>query len=237
MIEIVNNHYSVKLPHYAALLHYQLSSLTLHPSRDCLVRYRLFATADDPAAWKVIRFHEDRLGTNLIVHVWTPGEVGRRSIGRNHSSKVSDADILWFADGDFAFCFGILDRLAAMPWPEGVELRFPKVIMAQKEHKAGDRMAKELDLDHLKLEDVDPVDFMPQRFIRAIGGVQIVRGDWAREHGYLPYGKWQEPTPTPFRDTKDDVEFRRQIKNAGGRAEGIDLPGVYRLRHSTCARY
>jgi len=81
---------------------------------------------------------------------------------------------------------------------------------------------------------IDPDHFMMEKYRRAIGGIQIVRGSWARENGYLDDTRWTQPVSinTGFRSCKCDVPFRKQV----GSSEAVDIPGVYRIRHSRCGR-
>ena len=80
------------------------------------------------------------------------------------------------------------------------------------------------------IPDLD--DFIVKQYRRAIGGVQIVRGDYCREFGYLDgYRKWMMGSKEPFSDFRDDVKFRKDILNKGS-GKGIDIPELYRIRHT-----
>ena len=82
-----------------------------------------------------------------------------------------------------------------------------------------------------RVVDIDPTEFVEKRYGRAIGGVQIVRGDFARKYGYLhDVAKYQQPVEHPFGDFRDDIAYRDFVRSFG-RIVGIDLPGMYRLRH------
>jgi hypothetical protein len=75
--------------------------------------------------------------------------------------------------------------------------------------------------------------FKQQRLSQAIGGLQIVRGDTARQHGYCPDSRYCKPLKKlgdGFRDTHEDKVYRG-IVSAGWE----DLPGAFRLRHSRSA--
>jgi hypothetical protein len=98
--------------------------------------------------------------------------------------------------------------------------------MIHKDHVTGD----------LVLSGQRPLhigDFVPKHYTRAIGGVQIVRGEFAQKYGYLnSESKWQLPNPKPFGDFKDDIAYRRMC-GLFGKIRGVDLDGVLRIRHST----
>ena len=55
-----------------------------------------------------------------------------------------------------------------------------------------------------------------------------VRGEIARKHGYVPLARFQKPAAT-WQNTTEDVRFRKLL---GPPQYAIDVPGVYRIRHS-----
>jgi hypothetical protein len=65
-----------------------------------------------------------------------------------------------------------------------------------------------------------------QKFNRAIGGVQIARGDIVRRIGYVP--ERANRTSERWVNSVEDVTFRKLI---GTKGAAVDLPGVYRIRH------
>lgn len=89
--------------------------------------------------------------------------------------------------------------------------------------------------------DINAENFELKTYSQAIGGVQIVDGDFARKHGYLNNRKkYQTPVSPdkPFPSFKDDVAFRSfaksemvKIPGAGGRLPAIFPPNLFRLRH------
>jgi len=248
LIEVVSHCYAAELPQYAAFLVYQASSLVLHKSMNCDACLSVCVwgekeDADDPTiSWsvadpnvaKVLPWMKRTLvehGIGWSVCYLTRGEIGRRCVGRNRLALASEADVVWFADVDQVFRDGVLDRLVTMEWPKGALMIYPREIMIHRDWKTGDERTSAVDLDDLRLVDVDPAEFVPKRYNRAIGGVQIVRGDFAREHGYNRDEKWQGPTDRPFGDFRDDVAYRRFCSERGV-VVGVDLPGMYRLRHT-----
>lgn len=238
MIEIITHAYAVALPQFAVHLRAQISSLILH-SPTVPVKFTVCCTKDDEAVWAVIndlgplRIQGDQRRLRAVT--MPPENLFRRAIGRNAAALATEADLVWFADCDYVFGVGCLDALwlryydpefpAAMYWP--------KTVLSHRSHAAGDDYWQQ-NLNARVTIDIDPNDFAPQQFKKAIGGVQIVPGDFARQHGYLnEQQKWQTSVPTdkPFRDFRDDVRYRKYCAARGGVA-GIDLPNLYRLRHS-----
>jgi len=236
LIEIVSHCFAEELPQYAACLHYQICSLVLQKPTKVQVCLTVCFCASDERTLKVIRngnkLFSKYKGLQLAVKILPRNEIGRRSIGRNKVAMGSIGDIIWFADVDQVFRDGILDRLGTMEWPGENAMVFPKEIMIHQDHATGDERTSAVDLDHLEFEAIKSKEFVPKKYNRAIGGVQIVRGDFAREHGYLNHdGKWQQPTDKPFGDFRDDIAYRNFCSDHGG-VIPIDLPGLCRLRHT-----
>jgi len=235
LIEIVSHCWAKDLPQYAQALVYQASSLILHkPERVDAMLTMCFCMEDldtqkalDWAGRELKRAGVD--WTFLSLH---RSEIGRRSIGRNIAAKAAVGDVVWFADVDQVFRDGVLDRLGEMEWPENATMIYPRKIKIHRDHATGDSRTSSVDLDRIELVDADPSEFVPKRYNRAIGGVQIVRGDFAREHGYLDGDeKWQTPTDEPFGDFRDDIAYRNYCLQHG-RIVGVDLPGMHRIRHT-----
>ena len=237
MIEIVTHCYAERLPHYARTLCYQLSSLALHPPKT-KVCITVCMMPDDKVTHNVTAWYKGmtrcRLDVPLLGFQYlTLPRLGRRAIGRNIAAKRTKADIVWFADVDQVFRDGILDRLADFDWPKGASMIYPRTIQISATHEIGKVQTDRLS-DGPELIDVNPAEFVDKHYNRAIGGVQIVRGDTAREMGYLNNNKkYQTPCSEgkPFADFRDDLAFRSaaQIR---GQIVGVDLPGMYRLRHT-----
>ncbi len=236
-IEIVAHCWAKELPHYANALNYMFSSLVLDPPTTCDVVVTVCLDSTDDKTNRIYRwfaYHQRGINDYYVragsIH-FPISELGRRAIGRNSAAKSSYADIVWFADVDQCYRDGILDRLANLEWPEGATMIYPKEIMIHRDHALGDEDLAKVGGDP-RLIDVDPSRFVTKRYNRAIGGVQIVRGDFAREHGYLDGDpKWQRPTDGRFARCSCDRAYRSFCKSRG-RIVGVDLPGVYRLRHT-----
>jgi hypothetical protein len=172
-------------------------------------------------------------GVNINTIPMEIPSLGRRCVGRNIAAKATKADIVWFADADHVYREGVLDRLAEMEWPDGATMIFPKHVHIHNSHTIGDQATKLIGSTP-QVVDIDPTEFSRKRQSRAIGGIQIVQGDFAREHGYLKdNSKWQGPRTDgkPFGDFIDDVAYRHFCLKLG-KVVSVDLPGMYRIRHT-----
>ena len=231
-IEIVTHAWAGRYTHYAYALDYQLSSLVLHPSKH-LSSVVVCCNGEDKLVNDILRFFSSRLP--LSVMIMELPELGRRSIGRNRAALNTSADIIWFTDCDHIFHEGCLDHVANVSWPDWAPMVFASRIMIHRDWMTGDvALAKAV---RPKLLDIDPSEFIPMKYNRAIGGVQIVQGNYAREHGYLRDSpRWQSPYTglRGFDSCTCDKAFRRFIQE---RPEcnsiiPVNIPGLYRLRHT-----
>ncbi len=230
-IEIVSHCYATRLPQYASALCYQLSSVILHPPTRCKVLMTVCCEPYDYATARVIKFFMTKIPSRVII-LNSANELGRRSIGRNYAAKGSTADIVWFADVDQVFRGYCLDDLVTRDWSNEIVMVYPRAIKIHKDHAVGDKVLERM-ADDPRVVDIDDSEFMDKRYSRAIGGVQIVKGDFARQYGYLDgEARWQTPATKPFGDFRDDVAYRNFCLQQGG-VVAINLPGMYRLRHST----
>lgn len=231
-IEIVTHCWAGKFEHYARCFQYQVSSLVLNPPQNCNVSLCLCYDPNDVVQKTLgkVRNWLDESKPGLAVLKLPIRQLGRRAIGRNIVAKQTPADLVWFTDCDHVFRDGVLDRLAEFEWPEGASMIYPKQIMIHRDHTTGDQAIARM--NGSEPLDVDPSEFVPKRYNRAIGGVQIVRGEFAREYGYLDGSRWQSPL---HRDTfvscRCDRAYRKFCKQHGPIVP-IDLPGVYRIRHT-----
>ena len=239
-IEIVSHCYAERLPHYAAALCYQLSGFILHPPRGCKAWVTVCYDPTDGRTSQVLDWFTRNCtswDSRSVCCIKLPADkLGRRSIGRNFAAKDSRADLVWFADVDQVFHGECLDALAAMEWPEQegrvASMVFPRHLKISRDHATGNALTAKV-LERPAVVDVDPAEFTDKTYNVAIGGVQIIRGVDARRYGYLdgdPY--WQQPRTDglPFKEFRDDLQFRK-ICNRRGPIVGIELPGLYRIRH------
>jgi len=243
---------------YGRLLNYQFSSLYLYPPKRCKVILTVYHCWEDEFTKDVIRHFglfqggrgsrytpamEDRPmlvpdtrlqefdvpETLCFWPVCVPKEkLLRRSMGRNSSASMTTADVVWFTDADYFFGEGALDALAEADLSGG-KIFFPRVTYYNATHANGDQYAARIDKP--QIADIDPADFVEHRPGKAIGGVQIVPGDVAREYGYCPEEKWQQPvTDGEWKDTKEDMAFRRTLDPERKRGLPLDIPNVFRIR-------
>ncbi len=229
LMNIVAHCWAEELPHYAQSLCYSLSSLILDHPKSCKVVFTVCCDPHDIRTWRTVGFFADDLDLKIVP--LSPSYLGRRAIGRNLATRENRYDVIWFADVDQCYRDGVLDRLANLEWPDGTTMIYPREIMIHRDHALGDEDLAKIGGEP-RLLDIDPSRFVTKKYNRAIGGVQIVRGDFAREHGYLDGDpKWQRPTDGRFARCHCDRAYRSFCKERG-RIVGVDLPGMWRLRHT-----
>lgn len=232
LIEIVTHCYAEQLHHYAGCLCYHLSSLFLHRSTQTRVRATVCYVGRDEYTGRVLSLFDGRVDIKRI-DMGDPSWLGRRSIGRNQAAKQSEADLVWFCDVDHVIGPGLLDSMAGLVgrWPSNRSMAWPKQVMIHQDHSTGDRAIRMVS-DVPRLVTINPKEFVPRMYRRAIGGVQIVLGDFARRWGYVPHVlKYQQPVTKPFGNFRDDIAYREFCQQHGG-IQSVELPGVYRIRHS-----
>jgi hypothetical protein len=221
---------------YGRMLRYQLSSLFLFPPERVAVEALVFCASreDDAETWETLDYFLG-LGPreNVTVRPWTlaPERLFRRAIGRNLAAQETTADWVWFADCDMTFRQGVFDGLAETLGERSERLFYPREIFLHRTHALGDA-AVERAGGTPGLIDIAPEEFAVHRYRRAIGGVQIVPARVAREVGYCPNGRWQQPAAR-WQRARDDVAFRASLGTPG---VGVSIPNVFRLRHSVCGR-
>jgi hypothetical protein len=219
---------------YGRLLAYQLSSLWLYPPRTPTTITVFFTHAGDQrTAIMVDHFarRPDKPPT-VTLRPWElpPTQLFRRAIGRNLAALATTADVVWFADCDHVFGPGCIDSLMALMSPSD-KLVFPEVVHKCR-HAFGDRLIQAV-TEH-GMWDAPLKKFHPKRQIAAIGGIQIVTGATAREHGYLKDSRrWLRPAKRWVR-TMEDPYFRRCLGADYGRP--LPIESTYRICHSKYGR-
>jgi len=232
-VEIVTHCYARELVHYSAALCYQLSSLIFHVPKEAEIEITICCDPNDSLTRRVITFFEGSPEFNLRLIPLDIEYLGRRAIGRNIAAKSSRADIVWFTDADYVFQEDCFDTLVGLHWPIDVTMVFPKRIKIHKDHATGDKALDRV-IREPRLIGIEEMDFVDKSYNRAIGGVQIVQGQFARRYGYLDrFTKWQQPVDS-FKSCKGDPVYRNFCKRKG-QIRGIDLPGVFRMRHTQAA--
>lgn len=230
-IEIVTHCYAGHLPQYATLLKLQLASLFVYQPH---VRMRItvcFAPGDKLTE-QVLQCHNPKIDVEQLLLPLEPALLFRRAIGRNIRAKLTDADVIWFTDCDYFFGEGCIDSVAAQV-PVTGKLFCPRGYWIHRDHATGDAAIERA--THGRLAVIDPAEFEFRDKTPAIGGLQIVGGDTARRVGYCDGTDWVKPVDPAkgFRSCKCDVAFRRLN---GFSATFIDVPNLYRVRHSDNGR-
>jgi len=234
-ITIATHCWAKKLPQYAVFLRAQLSSLVLHHPRYTEVSHITICEASDTDTINVLSdFAQYDTPIQLSAIVLKPQQVWRRAIGRNLvAERDVDSDLIWYTDCDYLFGDGCIDMLFEK-WEERdrPEMLWPKWFLVNETKEPIDQFWKD-SVGHRGMIMPDISNFILQKCPRAIGGVQIVRGDWLRERGFLPNTKWQDAPDEPFPDCRDDVAFREWLRKVGGRYRWTEpLTGLYRMRHT-----
>lgn len=217
---------------YSRLLMYQLSSLHLHPPEHVRLTMTVFHAEEDLATRSVLDFFESvSLPNSIAIRRWSlpRKRLMQRAIGRNLAALASDADWVWFADCDYVFGDGALDSLSKSTKEAPSDLLYPGSAHASRLQVLGDQ-AIESASGEPRIVTINPADFAPQSFTRAIGGVQIVRGDLVRKIGYCNGRRLLGKRKNNWQNSVGDVLFRRII---GCHGEKITIPNLFRIRHST----
>lgn len=242
---------------YSRVFNYQLSSLALHRAPSARITISVYySPTDDPTVALLDWFQAHHIprsdGLEPVQHVdeKEDGPAGlsivyhninlerysfpeslllRRAIGRNYAALKTEADLVWFIDGDYYLGPNCLETLATIELPDD-KLFYPRTTMIHKTHALGDEYALRAAAGP-GIYQIDPTDFKPEHHA-AIGGAQIVPGDVCREFGYC---KGDEKRLAPVTDGKwkktgGDVAFRKSL---GTKGTAIDLPNIYRIRQTT----
>lgn len=214
---------------YAHLLTYQLSSLVLYPPRQVSVRMTVFHSPEDRRTCDVLE-HFARENVPNVTWNWWPLErpqLFRRAIGRNMAALATEADWIWFTDCDQVFHRGCLDELAAALSRQQANLVFPRQVACTTSLGADDPIFRAV-AGPPQILDIDCSRFEPVIHTKAVGALQIVRGDVARQIGYCNgIALYHEPL-THWQKTYEDRTFRWLIGSDG---VPVDVDGLYRISH------
>lgn len=230
-IEIVSHCWN-----YSRLLAFQLSGFVLHPPRDFELVATVFHSPDDSDTAATLAFFAG-IGVQGVRWNFLPldqGNLMRRAIGRNLAAKATEADVLAFTDCDYVYMGGSIDRIGdaiLSGTASGEPLGYVQDHLASTSHADGDAEIERVSAP--AVVEVNRSRFSPSRLSRAIGGSQIVTGQWARAHGYLPDSRRFQRPAGEWKRTYEDAAFRRAN---GLRSVPIDCDSVYRIRHSKRGR-
>jgi hypothetical protein len=221
---------------YAHLLAYQLSSLVNFPPSSARVRMTVFHAAEDVKTQALLAFFGS-IAAPGVAWNWQPlprNELFRRSIGRNRVARGTDADWVWFTDCDIVFHRDCIDTLARLLQGRRDWLVFPNDERVTAMLAPTDPVLI-AERDTPRVVDIDTSQFtlLPNP-PRAKGAYQIVHGDVARQCGYCEQlGVFQRPAAR-WAKTYEDSAFRWLLGTPG---VGLEVPGVYRIRHVQKGRY
>jgi hypothetical protein len=216
---------------YAKALRYQIRSLFDNPPQHASVLLTVCCAEpeDDKATWDVIyregRFSRD--GLMVQPQSFIKSALLQRPHGRNAASLRSKADVVFFTDCDYFFGDSCLDSLAQISG-RSERLFFPEVTRICRNHETGDKyLATDEPLP------IDEGDFVYKKERKAIGGIQIVSGDVARQYGYCKdVAKYQRPAPPDCNTVigfSADAKFRKIL---GTRGTPFKMENLFRIRHS-----
>ena len=232
-IEIITHCWAGQLRQYATMLRCQLASLVNHPP-ECRVTISVCSDPEDHATFLVLSSYQDEMphGVSLNVVWMTRPQLFRRAIGRNIVAKKSKADIVWFTDCDYLFGEGCLDALAALK-DELPPLSYPRKANIHRDHAVGDAYLDRVNaMPHDVMPAIEPGDFKKTRIIRAIGGVMIVTPELAAMGFCDKSRRMQRPAADGEGWQRSRCDRCARIEWGVGVGKSIQLPNVYRLRHS-----
>lgn len=233
-VEVVSHCYAMNLDHYAAHLCYQWSSFLLNKPEKCDVIATVCTCKDDEITDRVVAWFLRNTPLNIRQIILDRRSIGRRAIGRNIAALGSKADYVWFADVDQFYGPGCLDQLVSLEWPETVVMVFPRMVKINNDWVTGDGYVGSLARDP-HIVNINDEDFKQWHYNRAVGGVQIVKGDFARQYGYLNNNKRWQAQVEPFQSCREDPHYRRYCSKFG-KIIRVDLHWMYRLRHTIAGR-
>lgn len=214
---------------YAHLLSYQLSSLVLCPPKHLSVTMTVYHCNEDRKTEETLNHFGDQVVNNVR---WNfrecPKEqLFRRAIGRNEAALKTNADWIWFTDCDQVFGEGCLDSLADILPDHRGHLLFPRQVSCTELLESNHEMLS-VNRESIETVEIDPTHFVPKDHDRAIGALQILRGDAARSIGYCNSIKHFQTPAKRWKKTYEDRTFRRLV---GSQGDPIDLPHLYRIEH------
>ncbi|MHB1456718.1 MAG: glycosyltransferase family 2 protein [Armatimonadota bacterium] len=219
---------------YSRMLMYQLSSIALYPPQKVQLTMTVFYNEEDKQTCRVLDYFKSLKIDNVI---WNWKQLDqphlfRRAIGRNIAALETKADWVFFTDCDYVFRDGCLDSISQLQELKDVPLVFPGSVNSSAHIKPDAEIFTKAD-DLSGPIDINPNDFGPVPCDRAIGGIQIAKGDIVRQIGYCKDdARFMKPMPR-FQRCREDVVFRKLI---GSEGMPIDIPNIYRIRHKEKGR-
>ncbi|MCA8994923.1 MAG: hypothetical protein KDA88_23300 [Planctomycetaceae bacterium] len=219
---------------YAHLQAYQLSSLVLHPPKDCDVQMTVFYSPEDIRTKRLLEFFSNQCVENVTWNWWAleKGRLFRRAIGRNLAALNTKADWIWFNDCDQLFHAGCLDAVNEQLQGRSDALCFPTKVSCTRLLEDDDAVLTATSSP--AVVDIDPTQFESLTHSRAIGALQILHGDVARQFGYCNAIRFYQEPVERWHKCYEDRALRWLL---GTQGTPIDVPGIYRIEHVSKGRY
>lgn len=236
-IEIVSHCYSgPAVPIYHHLLKLQMQSLLKSYKPWTEIIYTLFAAHGDintRFAFRMMQPILEEAGIECRCIVLDPELIFRRAIGRNQAAKATKASVVWFTDVDYLFPGRALQQAMDASLIAHSEVIWPETVYIHEQHAYGDSLIRQV--EETGDVEVNYAKFVPRREHKAIGGIQIVNGNYCRKHGYLDGTDWVKPVSSDrgFLRCQCDTAFRRSLPQPPTK---VRIDDVYRIRHSKAGR-
>lgn len=234
MIDIITHCWSGVIDQYAYLLHYQLNSVAECLPESVKVRFNVCTAEEDTLTRGIVEMMREKV--EIREHLFDVPDLMRRAIGRHQVALdlSEDSELVWFADCDYLFGEGCLDTLYAKN-QTSASVIWPSYALTNTTHAIGDGLVLNAKAGDVRMPPESL--FYPKRNRAAIGGIQITQSKIAREAGYMQEGsRWLKPVPDgAWRRTKEDPRWRKYMRAYGTRLR-LELPNLYRIRHTECGR-
>jgi len=216
-IEIVSHCWN-----YSHLLAYNLSSLVNYPPQDIDVTMTVFYSTEDQGTVNMLEYFT---GIEVPGVEWNWRQLStdhllRRAIGRNKAALETKANWVWYIDCDLIFYQGCLDSLASL-----LQGRKDALLYPETEHITSlleDENPILNNGNNPEVIDIDPSIFHIRYIPRA------------RACGYCNHIRVYQTPTSHWRKTYEDRTYRWLLRTQG---TAIDIPSIYRIRHSSKGRY
>ena len=228
-IEIVSHCWN-----YSHLLAYNLSSLVNYPPQEIDVTMTVFYSPEDRDTVSMLEYFSgfEVPGVEWNWREISTGQLLRRAIGRNKAALETMANWIWYIDCDLIFHQGCLDSLGSLLQGRKDALLYPKT--EQITSLLEDENPILNSGRNPEVIDIDPSIFHIRYIPRAVGAYQITHGDIARACGYCNHIRVYQTPTHHWRKTYEDRTYRWLLRTQG---TTIDIPNIYRIRHSSKGRY
>ena len=228
-IEIVSHCWN-----YSHLMAYNLSSLVNYPPEKVDVTMTVFYSPEDQGTVNMLEyFSEFKVpGVKWNWRQLPTDQLLRRAIGRNKAALKTQANWIWYIDCDLIFHQGCLDSLASLLKGRTDALLYPRtenITTLMDDEDPILNMGR-----NPNVIDIDPSIFHIRYIPRAVGAYQITHGDIARACGYCNNIRVYQTPTRHWRKTYEDRTYRWLLRTQG---ITIDIPNIYRIRHSSKGRY